>query len=89
MSISIIIIPREIEENEHNQQVALMIPDNIDNLESTLGGSGTSYEVNSVLVIKGKSTETDDLAGEAQERKTCRKKVQTIPTHRFSGERDS
>ena len=43
--------------------------------ESTLGGSGTSYEVNSILVIKGKSTETDDLAGEAQERKTCKKKV--------------
>ena len=77
---NIVIIPREIEQNEHNQQVALMIADNIDNLESSLGGSGTSYEVNSILVIKGKSTETDDLAGEAQERPAKRKCRLSLPT---------
>ena len=47
-----VIIPGEIEKNEHNQQVALMIANNIDNLESTLNGSGTSHRVNSILVLK-------------------------------------
>ena len=45
-----------------------MIADNIDNFKRTLGGSGTSHRVNSILVIKGKPTETDDVADEAQER---------------------
>ena len=48
-----VIIRREIEKNEHNQQVALMIANNIDNLDSTLG-SGTSHRVNSILAMKGK-----------------------------------
>ena len=77
---NIILIPRQIEQNELNQQVALMIADNIDNLESTLSGSGTSYEVNSILVIKEKSTETDDVAGEAKERPAKRKCRLSLPT---------
>ena len=44
-----------------------MIADNIDNLESILSGSGTSHRVNSILVIKEKPAETDDVADEAQE----------------------
>ena len=47
-----VIIPREIKQNAHYQQVALMIADNISNLKRTLSGSGTSPRVNSILVIK-------------------------------------
>ena len=66
--------------NEHNQQVALIIADNIDNLENTLCGSGTSHRVNSILVTKGKPTETDDVADEAQERPAKRKCRRSLPT---------
>ena len=55
-----VIIPRDIEQNEHNQQIALMIADNIYNLESTLSESRTPHRVNSILVMKGKPTETDE-----------------------------
>ena len=75
-----VIIPREIEQNKHNQQVALMIADNTDNLESTLSGSGTSHRVNSVLVIIGKPAETDDVADEAQEIPAKRKCRRSLPT---------
>ena len=68
-----VIIPREIEQNEHNQQVALMVADNIDNLESILSGSGTSHRINSILIMKRKPTERDDVTVEAQGRPAKRK----------------
>ena len=75
-----VIIPGEMKQNKHNQQVALMIADNIDNLKRTLIGSGTSHRVNSILVIKGKPTETDGVADEAQERPAKRKCRRSLPT---------
>ena len=76
-----VIISREIEQNEHNHQVALMIAGNIDNLERTLSRSGTSHRVNFILLMKGKPIETDDVADEAaQERPSKRKCRQSLPT---------
>ena len=75
-----VIIPKELEQNKPNQQVALMIADNIDNLESTLGGSGTSHRVNSILVIKGKPTETAEVSEESSERPAKRKCRRSLPT---------
>ena len=57
-----------------------MIADNIDSLETTLSASGTSHQVNSTLIIKGKSTETDDVANEVQERPSKRKCRLSLPT---------
>ena len=69
-----VIIPREIDQNEHYQHVTLMKADNIDNLlVGTLSGSEISHRVNAILVMKGKPTETDDGADEAQERPAKRK----------------
>ena len=57
-----------------------MIADNIDNLESTLSGSGTSHRVNSILVIKGKPTETAEVSEESSERPAKRKCRRSLPT---------
>ena len=51
-----VIIPEGITADNCGSPVALMIADNIDNLESTLSGSGTSHRVNSILVTT-KATE--------------------------------
>ena len=45
-----VIIPEGITADNCGSPIALMIADNIDNLESTLTGSGTSHRVNSILV---------------------------------------
>ena len=47
-----VVIPTELKEGESSSSVALMIADNIDNLECTISGSGTSHHVNSILVWK-------------------------------------
>ena len=41
--------------------VALMVTDNIDNLECMISGAGTSHRVNSILTIKRKSSEDLDV----------------------------
>ena len=38
-----------------------MVADNIDNLENTLSGAGTSHRVNSVLVMNKQSGDTTDV----------------------------
>ena len=38
-----------------------MVADNIDNLENTLSGAGTSHRVNSILVINKQSGDTTDV----------------------------
>lgn len=40
--------------------VALMVADNIDNLECTVTGAGTSHRVNSILVLKRKAEDIED-----------------------------
>ena len=46
-----VLIPDECNQ-PNNPPVALMVADNIDNLECTLSGAGTSHRVNSILVLK-------------------------------------
>ena len=48
-----VLIPEECTCTEaENPPVALMVADNIDNLECTASGAGTSHRVNSILVLK-------------------------------------
>ena len=46
-----VLIPDECNKPD-NPPVALMVADNIDNLECTISGTGTSHRVNSILVLK-------------------------------------
>ena len=45
-----VIIPEGITADNCGSPISLMIADNIDNLASTLSGSGTSHRVNSILM---------------------------------------
>ena len=47
-----VIIPDNMKSDDGDSSVALMVADNIDNLECTLSGAGTSHRVNSILVKK-------------------------------------
>ena len=76
---NIVIIPREIEQNEHNQQVALMIADNTDNLESTLGGSGTSYEVNSIQFLSSRENQLRQMIWLVRHKKDLQKESADYP----------
>ena len=46
-----VLIPDECNK-PNNPPVALMVADNIDKLECTISGAGTSHRVNSILVLK-------------------------------------
>ena len=46
-----VLIPDECNKPD-NPPVALMVADNIDNLECTISGADTSHRVNSILVLK-------------------------------------
>ena len=45
-----VILPNEAFQDNESCCVGLMVADNIDNLECTLTGSGTSHHVNSIFV---------------------------------------
>ena len=47
-----VIIPDNMKNDYGDSSVALMVADNIDNLECTMCGAGTSHRVNSILVKK-------------------------------------
>ena len=55
-----VVIPPIVTQEETRSTVALMVADNIDNLECTLSGSGTSHRVNSILVTEQKERERVD-----------------------------
>ena len=55
-----VVIPTELREGESSSSVALMIADNIDNLECTISGSGTSQRVNSILVLEKMQEDNGD-----------------------------
>ena len=55
-----VFIPANVMQEEARSTVALMVADNIDNLECTLSGSGTSHRVNSILVTERNETECRD-----------------------------
>ena len=46
-----VIVPPEFQNEHTNSSVALTVADNIDNLENTLSGAGTSHRVNSIFVM--------------------------------------
>ena len=74
-----VIIPEGITADNCGSPVALMIADNIDNLESTLSGSGTSHRVNSILVTR-KATEINREIEEEDEyqcptKRKCRRSL--------------
>ena len=46
-----VLIPDECNK-PNNPPVTLMVADNIDKLECTISGAGTSHRVNSILVLK-------------------------------------
>ena len=55
-----VVIPASVTQEESRSTVALMVADNIDNLECTLSGSGTSHRVNSILVTEKSARQSDD-----------------------------
>ena len=59
-----VVIPADVEQMETSAPVAIMIADNIDNLEHTLSGSGTSHRVNSILVTERKHELDREWIGE-------------------------
>ena len=54
-------IPDNIKSDDGDSSVALMVADNIDNLECTLSGAGTSNRVNSILVKKQTQVENQAI----------------------------
>lgn len=66
----------------NNPAVALMVADNIDNLECTISGAGTSHRVDSILVVKQQSQETleKNLDGDGEqyhppEKRKCKRSL--------------
>ena len=75
-----VVIPPALGKSEGNSPIALMIADNIDNLENTLTGSGTSHRVNSILVMKRKYSEKtadDEFNAERPQKRICRRSLPT------------
>ena len=82
-----VIIPEGITADNCGSPVALMIADNIDNLESTLSASGTSHRVNFILVTT-KATEINREMEEGDEyqcpaKRKCRR---SLPPEAISSE---
>ena len=59
-----------------NPPIALMLVENIDNLECTISGAGTSHRVNSILVLKQEHREgaKDNSGGEVPEEPPAKRK---------------
>jgi len=55
-----VVLLASVTQEECKSTVALMVADNIDNLECTLSGSGTSHRVNSILVTERNERESGD-----------------------------
>ena len=74
-----VVIPPIVTQEETRSTVALMVADNIDNLECTLSGSGTSHRVNSILVTEQKERESghgsDDNEYAPPVAKKCRRSL--------------
>jgi hypothetical protein len=72
-----VVIPTVLDTTEGNSPVALMIADNIDNLEITLSGSGTSHRVNSILVMKRRLSESsgDEESDVRPRKRICRRSL--------------
>ena len=60
-----VIIPDNMKSDDGDSSVALMVADNIDNLECALSGASMSHRVNSILVKK--QTQVENQAINEQE----------------------
>ena len=56
-----VIVPPEFQNKHTNSSVALMAAENVDNLENTLSGAGTSHRVNSILSMNKQSGDTTNV----------------------------
>ena len=56
-----VIVPPEFQNEHTNSSVALMAAENVDNLENTLSGAGTSHRVNSILSMNKQSGDTANV----------------------------
>ena len=77
------VIPIDFKEGETSSPVALMIADNIDNLECTLSGTGTSHRVNSILVLNKKEEHnqlSEDVGNEVCEPPLKKKCKRSLPS---------
>ena len=74
-----VLIPDECNKPD-NPPVALMVADNIDNLECTISGAGTSHRVNSILVLKQEHREgtEDNSGGEMPEEPPAKRKCSAL-----------
>ena len=73
-----VVIPDEENLKLEDNKIALMVADNIDNLESTITGLGTSNRVNLILVKKGIKSEHGEVTSEeAPAKKKC---SQSLPS---------
>ena len=53
------VIPASVTQEESRSTVTLMVADNIDNLECTLSGAGTSHRVSSIVVTESNERERE------------------------------
>ena len=74
-----VIVPPKFQDEHTNSSVALMVADNIDNLENTLSGAGTSHRVNSILVMNKQSGDATDVQvdenGERRSKRKCKRSL--------------
>ena len=82
-----VILPNETFQDNESRSVGLMVADNIDTLECTLTGSGTSHRVNSILVQR-KATQESINTTEEEEfvQSTKRKCLSSLPANAVLGE---
>ena len=75
-----VILPNEAFQDNESCCVGLMVADNIDNMEGTLTGSGTSHRVNSIFVQR-KAAQEDVSTTEEEEyvQPTKRKCLRSLP----------
>ena len=79
-----VVLPDEDFQGNDSYCLGLMVADNIDNLECTLAGSGTSHRVNSILVQR-KATQEGISTTEEKEflQPTKRKCLCSLPANAF------
>ncbi len=66
-----VVIPEEDMINSADNDIAVMIADNIDNLERTVTGFGTSHRVNSILVTKKVEDNVDESEITSPAKRKC------------------
>ena len=74
------VIPEEDTISAADNVIAVMIADNIDNMESTITGFGTSNRVNSILVTKKVEENADEIEVTRPNKRKC---LRSLPDDRL------